>query len=162
MRLIFFLRKYAAPLPLILALGGCGFFRAPAKPQLPRDGQACSIVRSAYSQLGNSYTPGGASPQRGFDCSGLVWWAYKQHGYNIPRITTDQARTGRAVPKKKIKAGDILVFKTGRSPRGLHTGLYAGADSFIHSPRRGQTIRLESMNSTYWHNNLISVRRVLR
>ncbi|WP_229772679.1 C40 family peptidase [Desulfovibrio sp.] len=112
--------------------------------------------------MGKKYRLGGASPQKGFDCSGLIWWAYRQNGLNVPRITVDQARAGQSVPKNLARPGDIVVFRTGQSPRGLHTGIYAGGDSFIHSPRRGERVRMESMNIPYWRSKLISVRRVVR
>ncbi|MCD7984790.1 MAG: C40 family peptidase [Desulfovibrio sp.] len=120
------------------------------------------MVHTAYSQMGKKYRLGGASPQKGFDCSGLIWWAYRQNGLNVPRITVDQARAGQSVPKNLARPGDIVVFRTGQSPRGLHTGIYAGGDSFIHSPRRGERVRMESMNIPYWRSKLISVRRVVR
>ena len=147
-------------LPVSL-LGGCSLINRQPHPPLPLEGQTSNVVRSAYSQLGTSYSAGGCSPRKGFDCSGLVWWSYRQHGYKIPRITTDQAKAGRAVHRKKLKPGDILVFKTGQSPRGLHTGLYAGANSFIHSPRKGQSIRMDKINSVYWSKSLRAARRVL-
>lgn len=146
---------------LISQLGACSFLKPQPRPALPPEGQTCNVVRSAYSQMGKSYSAGGCSPRKGFDCSGLVWWSYRQHGYKIPRITTDQAKAGKAVPRKKLKPGDILVFKTGQSPRGLHTGLYAGANAFIHSPRKGQSIRMDKLNSGYWSKTLIAARRVI-
>lgn len=149
-------------LSLLFQLGGCSIFYAPQKKPLPPEGSACSLVRTAYTQIGNNYAAGCASPRKGFDCSGLVWWAYRQHGYKIPRTTTEQARAGKPIHKSKLKAGDILVFKTGDSPRGLHTGLYAGSDQFIHSPSSGKNIRLDSIRSRYWSQNLVAARRILR
>ncbi len=147
--------------PLLAALlAGCGLFR-PANNG-PTPVQAQKVVHTAYSQMGKQYRLGGASPQKGFDCSGLIWWAYRQNGMNVPRITVDQARAGQSVPKNLARPGDIVVFRTGQSPRGLHTGIYAGDDSFIHSPRRGERVRMESMNIPYWRSKLISVRRVVR
>ena len=123
---------------LALLLSGCGMFR-------PADNG-----------------PAPVKAQKGFDCSGLIWWAYRQNGMSVPRVTVDQARAGQSVPKSLARPGDIVVFRTGQSPRGLHTGIYAGDDSFIHSPRRGERVRMESMNIPYWRSKLISVRRVVR
>ena len=103
---------------------------------------------------------GGASPSRGFDCSGLIWWAYRQNGLKVPRVTVDQARAGYAVPKSAPRPGDIMVFRTSSGPRGLHTGIYAGNNTFIHSPSRGKTVRRENMEP-YWGNRLIAVRRIV-
>ena len=143
-----------------LMLTGCGLFRPADTPPTPT--AAHQVVRTAYSQMGAKYRSGGASPQKGFDCSGLIWWAYRQNGYEVPRITVDQARAGQSVPTSQARPGDIVVFRTGSSPRGLHTGIYAGGDSFIHSPRRGERVRMESMSIPYWRDKLVSVRRVVR
>lgn len=156
-----FSKPWAALLMLaFFLLAGCGLQR-PVDPG-PAPESAHKVVRTAYSQMGKKYRSGGASPQKGFDCSGLIWWVYKQNGYKVPRITVDQAKTGYAVPKDQARPGDIVVFRTGSSPRGLHTGIYAGGDSFIHSPRRGEKVRMESITIPYWRSKLIAVRRVVR
>ncbi|MDR1856791.1 MAG: C40 family peptidase [Desulfovibrio sp.] len=139
-----------------LVLGGCGTKHTDSGPPAAARG----VVKTAYSQIGKKYVPGGTSPRKGFDCSGLLWWAYRQHGIEIPRLTVDQAKIGKAVPLSKPRPGDIVVFRTSRSPRGLHTGIYAGDDSFIHSPRRGERVRMESIAEPYWKGKLIAVRRV--
>ena len=144
----------------LLLLAGCGLTRPVDDGPMSED--AHKVVRTAYAQMGKKYRSGGASPQKGFDCSGLIWWVYKQNGYKVPRITVDQASAGYSVPKNQARPGDIVVFRTGSSPRGLHTGIYAGGNSFIHSPRRGEKVRMESMSIPYWSNKLIAVRRVVR
>ena len=123
---------------------------------------ALKAVRSAQSQTGKLYRSGGSSPRTGFDCSGLIWWAYRQHGVNVPRVTSDQANAGFGVSRSAMRVGDILVFNTGSGGRGLHTGLYAGRGSFIHSPSSGKRIRTDSVNNAYWSKRLIRVRRVVR
>ena len=120
-------------------------------------------MESAYSQLGARYRLGGDSPGKGFDCSGFIHWAYQQQGIAVPRITTEQARTGRLVaPQEGLQVADILVFKNRQGPRGLHTGLYAGGGKFIHSPRQGQRVRTESLDASYWKNTLIGARRLIQ
>lgn len=142
-----------------LALPGCGLFSGKTDMG-PAPASANKVVRAAYGQMGKKYRMGGCSPRKGFDCSGLVWWAYKQNGVKIPRITTDQARAGKSVPKKFARAGDIVVFKIGRSPRGLHTGLYAGDGRFIHSPGAGKKVRMDKL-APFWHKRLVAVRRIV-
>ena len=132
---------------LALILGsasGCAMFQ-PDDPGYNNPQRAQNIVRTASSQEGKQYRMGGASPSRGFDCSGLIWWAYRQNGLKVPRVTVDQARAGYAVPKSSPRPGDIMVFRTSSGPRGLHTGIYAGNNTFIHSPSRGKTVRRENM-----------------
>ena len=147
---------------MLWGLSGCGAQRAspgaPAQTPLP----AKKIMESAYSQLGARYKLGGDSPGKGFDCSGFVQWAYLQQGITVPRVTTDQARTGRLVtPQEGLQVADILVFKNGQAPRGLHTGLYAGGGRFIHSPRQGERVRTESLEASYWKKSLIGARRLI-
>ena len=148
---------------LLLILGslnGCGLMQKDdPDPRSSVKGQA--VLKTAYTQMGKRYRLGGESPRQGFDCSGLIWWAYQKHGVEVPRITSDQAKAGRSVPKHKAAPGDIVVFRTSQAPRGLHTGIYAGGNTFIHSPRKGERVRVESMEVPYWKNKLTSVRRVV-
>lgn len=140
-------------------LNGCGFF-AQKTESLPDSVRTHKVVRTACTQLGKRYRPGGASPQKGFDCSGLVWWSYRQHGINVPRITKDQAKAGRKVSGKAARPGDIVVFKSSNSPNGLHTGIYVGDGKFIHSPRAGKTVCMESMHAPHWTGKLVAIRRM--
>lgn len=143
-----------------LSLTACGFFSSPSPPPLPA--KAHKVVKTAYTQIGKRYRLGGSSPGKGFDCSGLIWWAYKQNGINVPRITSEQAKFGKSVPRKKLRSGDIMVFRTNSGPRGLHTGIYAGSRSFIHSPSSGKKVCMECIDNSYWKAKLISIRRVTR
>ncbi len=117
-----------------------------------------AITETASTQMGKKYVYGGESPHKGFDCSGLIWWTYKQHGIDIPRVTTGQAQAGRSVQPRQARPGDIIVFRM--SKNALHTGIYAGKSKFIHSPRTGERIRLENI-SDYWKKRLVGVRRIL-
>ena len=156
-------RKSFSPLPLLLALAcalllaGCGSINMTPPDPNPK---GSTIVNTARTQLGKQYRYGGASPRQGFDCSGLVYWAYRANGIPVPRNTSKQANAGRAIAKSSAAPGDILVFRT--SLTGLHTGLYAGNNKFIHSPSKGKRVRLEDMNATYWRGKLVAVRRVSR
>ncbi len=140
----------------LLLLTGCG-----TKQKGTDSTGGVAVVKTATSQIGKKYRYGGESPSKGFDCSGLIWWSYKKHGITVPRVTTGQAKAGKAVSKKRAKPGDIVVFRISRNSRALHTGLYAGNNKFIHSPRTGSRVRMESLNSTYWKPKLMTVRRVL-
>lgn len=142
-----------------LYISGCSFTSSRPSPTPPVAAKTNKIVKVAFSQVGKKYALGGASPQKGFDCSGLVWWSYKQHGIKVPRITADQAKAGKSVPKKHARAGDIVVFKTSNSPRGLHTGIYCGDGKFIHSPRLGKRVCVENMDPV-WTRMLITIRRI--
>ena len=145
---------------LLAVLGGCGFKKMD-NSSLTGDPKGRDVVKTAYSQMGKRYRLGGDSPSKGFDCSGLIWWAYQKNGVKVPRITSDQAKAGVSVNKTRAAPGDIVVFRTQEGPRGLHTGIYTGNNTFIHSPRKGERVRMESMEIPYWKNKLSGVRRVL-
>ena len=142
-------------LSLAFLLNACGFNQVPPGEITP---QAQGAVRDAYAQMGKPYRIGGASPRQGFDCSGLIYWAYGRNGVKVPRITRDQLRAGHGVSREETLPGDIVVFRIGRGT--LHTGLYAGGNAFIHAPRKGSRVRMESLSTPYWNKKLISIRRV--
>lgn len=158
--------KVTAMLAVILiglALTGCAAKQSERTgkdhPQQVNQTTAQRVVDSASSQVGRPYRFGGDSPQRGFDCSGLIYWAYKQHDIDVPRQTTAQAKVGTGISRGQLKPGDIVVFRTSRAPNGLHTGLYAGNDKFIHSPNNKSVVRIESM-TPYWQARYLTGRRV--
>lgn len=153
-------RPPAVLIPLVLCLcllvsAGCS---------LPKDhgGKAgarasgAAICKTALSTVGTRYTYGGATPAKGFDCSGLVSWTYAKHGVAVPRTAREQSAMGRAVSKGNLRPGDLVVFKT-RS--GLHTGIYTGKGRFVHSPRSGTTVREEAIDSKYWRGRFVAGRR---
>jgi cell wall-associated NlpC family hydrolase len=117
-----------------------------------------AICRTLRTQIGAPYKYGGYSPRTGFDCSGLVLWAYRQHGVSTPRTAKDQARYGRGVSKNKLSPGDILVFHI---RGGYHTGVYMGNNSFVHSPKPGSSVKIESLNSRYWSKVYRGARRFI-
>jgi cell wall-associated NlpC family hydrolase len=93
-----------------------------------------SIVRKARAQLGKRYRLGGQSPERGFDCSGLV--AYVMSGFNVTvsRTAKQQAKEGLEVTRdtSRLLPGDILTF--GRTKKSVsHVGIYVGGGKYIHA-----------------------------
>ena len=146
-------------IPFLFLINACGFLPFGGSTA-EKNIKGSSVIETAQSQVGKRYRAGGASPQKGFDCSGLVWWSYKQHGINVPRITTDQAKAGKSISKKHLRPGDIVIFRTSNSPRGLHSGLYCGNDAFVHSPGKGKRVCLDKLSANYWKSKLVAVRRV--
>lgn len=151
---------------MALLLSGCGvtYITAPnyGSSGSRYDGSVgARVAQTAKSQIGAHYRAGGTTP-RGFDCSGLIWWAYRQHGINVPRVTDSQAKAGYEVGRSPMRPGDILVFDTNRGRTGLHTGVYTGNGRFVHSPTSGKRVREDSLNQEYWKKRLIRIRRVVR
>jgi cell wall-associated NlpC family hydrolase len=100
-----------------------------------------SIVTMARSQIGKRYRYGGATPGRGFDCSGLIQYIATHLGLDVPRTAARQAKAGSAVPAdtSHLRPGDLLTFGTGR--RITHIGIYVGDGRFIHaSSKAGRVI----------------------
>ena len=121
-------------------------------------GGGTSVVRVARSQTGVPYRTGGTSPQRGFDCSGLIYWVYQQHGVAVPRVAKSQALFGNRVSAGALRPGDIVAFRVNGD---YHTGIYSGNGKFIHSPKAGSRVREESINTNYWSDRFVGGRRVL-
>jgi cell wall-associated NlpC family hydrolase len=94
------------------------------------------VVAFARHQLGVPYTYGGSSRATGFDCSGLVYAAYRSIGWTIPRSSWDQLRAGRAVGFGGLRPGD-LVFTEG----GGHVQLVVSSSVAISAPQTGERVR---------------------
>ena len=144
-----------ALLPLLLLASGCAKYPASTAP-LGGTVTGQAISRTAHSAVGTPYWPGGDSLRKGFDCSGLVCWAYAKNGVALPRTTVEQKRVGRSVSRSDLQPGDVVVFNI---RRGLHTGIYTGDGKFIHSPSRGKTVREEDMSQKYWKEAFVEGRR---
>lgn len=115
------------------------------------------LIGAACTALGTPYVRGGTSRQ-GFDCSGFVQWSYRHVGINLPRTAAEQARVGRRVSHKDMQPGDIVTFH--HPKRGYHSGIYVGDGKFIHSPRSGSSVRINSLDDPYFSKNFLSARRV--
>ena len=115
------------------------------------------VARNALRAVGVQYRWGGTSPASGFDCSGLVYWAYGRLGIEVPRTTYALYREGRRVPRRRMKAGDVLVFS------GLgHVGLYVGRGRMVHAPHAGARVEKYKLRSSYWGSRIVGVRRIAR
>ena len=108
------------------------------------------IVETARGFIGLPYRWGGASQDKGFDCSGLVMAVYYLNGINLPRTSREQYRVGKPLPKDDLAEGDLVFFDTAGKNRVSHVGIYMGDGTFIHAPGRGKTIRTDSLSNTYY------------
>ena len=112
-------------------------------------------ARVALRAVGVPYQWGGTSPASGFDCSGLVYWTYGRLGIKVPRTSYGLNREGRRVPRRRMKAGDVLVFS------GLgHVGLYVGHGRMVHAPHAGALVEKYRLRGSYWGSRVVSVRRI--
>lgn len=162
-----------------LRWGGGGGRRQPASPPVaaarPRvvplsaatmvGGAAAGVVRIALDAVGTPYRWGGTA-ENGFDCSGLVQWAYSQHGVRLPRMSREQAASGAEVPPvlDALAPGDILLFAARPGGGVTHVGMYVGERKFIHSGSTGVRISLldySDANGAYWLQRWVGARRII-
>ena len=114
----------------------------------------------ALRVLGARYRLGGSSPRTGFDCSGLVTHAFEQAwGVTLPHNVQAQSRIGIPVKRSALQPGDLLFYNTLNRPYS-HVGIYLGEGRFIHAPRPGKLVRVESLQSSYWSARFNGARRV--
>jgi len=135
----------------------------PAVP-LMITGSSADVVRTALDVLGTPYQWGGTAAN-GFDCSGLIQYAYAQHGIRLPRMSRDQATMGSEVPPvvEALKPGDILLFAARPGGGVTHVGMYVGEQKFIHSSSTGVKLsRLEvhDPEGTWWLTRWVGARRI--
>ena len=110
----------------------------------------------ALQQIGTPYRYGGSTPM-GFDCSGLIHYAYSSVGQNVPRTTGSLWSGIKPVSRNKVQVGDVLFFRI--EGKMSHVGMYVGEDQFVHAPSSGKTVKLESLRSEFYSKALIRAGR---
>lgn len=134
------------------------------------------VLRVAEGLKGRPYLYGGAD-EDGFDCSGFTYYVYGRAGYRIPRTVREQYRG--LISIRAPRPGDLVFFETsadiarleggeltandnGVQPaRATHVGIYLGKNRFIHAPRTGGEVRIESMATGYWQQRFLGARAVI-
>jgi cell wall-associated NlpC family hydrolase len=113
------------------------------------------VVGVALSQLGTPYVWGGAAPG-GFDCSGLVMWAFAQVGVSLPHSTYADYGMGVPVSEDQLQPGDLVFFD------GLgHMGIYIGGGQFVHAPHTGDVVKVSSLSEGWYAATYVGARRIL-
>ncbi|MGH8676536.1 MAG: C40 family peptidase [Burkholderiales bacterium] len=131
----------------------------------PARGPASRAERSealllALMALGVDYRSGGRSAATGFDCSGLVAHVFEEaYGIRLPRTVRGQSEIGLEVTAKELSPGDLVFYDTLGRPYS-HVGIYVGEGKFVHAPKSGASVRVESLRSAYWTKRFSGARRI--
>jgi cell wall-associated NlpC family hydrolase len=120
--------------------------------------QALAAVAFALRQLGKPYLWGAEGPDR-YDCSGLMWAAYRSTGLTLPRVAKDQyyATRTKSVSRYALLPGDLLFFSSSSDWTGIHhVGMYIGNGKMVHAPTTGDVVKI----STVWWSRFFAATRV--
>jgi len=139
-------RTVEKPIPMVVP--------SPAIKVLPAQ---VSVIDSARKMLGVPYRYGGATPS-GFDCSGLVSYAYRSVGIPVPRTSRDQYRQAAKVSLQQLRPGDLLFFRLS-PPKISHVAIYDRDGRFIHAPSSGKQVSYASLDNPYWRKHLVAAGR---
>jgi murein DD-endopeptidase MepM/ murein hydrolase activator NlpD len=117
------------------------------KPTAASGSIGAQAVAIAKRYLGIRYVYAGASPKKGFDCSGLTMYVYAQLGISLNHYSGDQFHQGYRVLRNQLKPGDLVFFYGKKAPD--HVGIYVGNDRFIHAPHTGDVVKISPMAGHY-------------
>lgn len=124
--------------------------------------QITSLIKFLRSQIGKPYNLGATGPAE-YDCSGLVYSAYKNScQIDLPRLSNEQYQAGSNVEYSTLQPGDIVFFDTGWSERNPdHCGIYTGDGNFINANSYYNAVKEEALESNYWKPLYYGARRIL-
>ena len=119
------------------------------------------VIDRAHELLGTPYKWGGTSAEQGFDCSSFLVYLFKtEANIQIPRTTLAMHRsTAATIKRHALKPGDAVFFKGNGRGQVSHVGLYIGDGKFIHSPRAGKNVRIDSLSNSYWNKHYTTAKR---
>ena len=109
-----------------------------------------SIPETIKEWIGVPYRYGGTT-KKGIDCSGLTQQLYKEiYDTKLPRTASQQWKVTERINKDSLQQGDLVFFKSKRSPSGWHVGFYLGEGKFIHSPGRKDKVKISNLEDKYY------------
>lgn len=149
---------------IVLLAAGCAGTPAMPEPVATEPATATGdargpIAQLALSMVGVRYRYGGADPAAGFDCSGLVYYAYTSNGHAVPRTSREQYNAARGISLAQAAEGDLVFFRDQETLS--HVGIYLGGGRFVHAPSSGGTVSVASIDAPYYQRHLVAVGRLL-
>ena len=131
----------------------------PAPTEPPYEGEL--VAEYALQYDGYDYLYGGKDPDTGFDCSGLVFYVYRQFGYRLNRVAEDQAKNGSEVESlEDLLPGDVLCFSWITGSYINHAGIYIGDGCFIHAMDSEHGVLVSSLDE-YLETHKCYPRRII-
>lgn len=118
-----------------------------------------NIINKACNYIGVSYRYGQSS-EKGFDCSGYVKFIFQNFGLALPHSSYAQYKISKHIDPHEAQYGDLVFFIT-RGKGVSHVGIYLGNNQFIHSPGRGRTVSIDSLDAYYYKRHLVGFGSVL-
>lgn len=116
------------------------------------------ILNEMLKYQGWSYVWGGSNPTTGFDCSGLMQWAYRKAGINLPRTSYEQYKASQPISKNDLQPGDLIFFKTADYNPVTHVGMYVGNGKMFNSNNSG--VMYNDVFDSYWGSRIVGYGRV--
>lgn len=118
------------------------------------------VADYAKQFIGCKYVYGGSSP-KGFDCSGLTMYVYKQFGVSLSHSATAQSKVGSKVNKSDLQPGDLVFFKDYRTNKGIgHVGIYIGNGKFVHASTERTGVITSNINSGSYISRYVTATRL--
>ncbi|WP_229071736.1 C40 family peptidase [Actinoplanes sp. DH11] len=108
------------------------------------DARSIQALQFALAQRGDPYVWSEEGPDQ-YDCSGLMFAAYRSVGFPLTRVSRDQyyQTRGKTVSRYSLLPGDLLFFSSSNSWTGIHhVAMYAGEGMMVEAPRTGLNVRL--------------------
>lgn len=121
---------------------------------------ASLLADTACKYIGYKYVYGGSSPS-GFDCSGLVYYVYKNYVTNLPRGATSQSKIGEYVAKENLRKGDLVFFTENQGTNVTHVGIYLENGYFVHAANSNRGVVKDTINSGYYYKNYLFAKRIV-
>lgn len=140
-----------------LLVGGCSMFQSSEESLRER------IVDTALDQVGEDYHYGGADPDDGFDCSGLVYYSYGKAGMKLPRTAAGQHKSGKAIKFTDAQPADLLFYSFGDRKKGdLHAVIYLGDGKAVHAPVRDGEVEEINITGSHWRKRYVGAVRYVQ
>jgi cell wall-associated NlpC family hydrolase len=113
-----------------------------------------TVALEALAQIGVPYKWGGASPETGFDCSGLMMWLWAKHGVALPHFAASQYAMGPKVDLDQLQIGDLVFFH-----HLGHVAMYIGHGYVVHAPHTGDFVRIAKLSDGWFQATIVGATR---